>query len=100
MLNVLQIEPPVYLFLTLAGVAGTKLLDGVDLYQAEASELCVDRNVVIVPEKCIKNYDERPHTILKDVLDSVWNACGYQKSFNYKDDGSYANRQFRQYTFS
>jgi hypothetical protein len=96
----LHVEMPVYLFVTISGVSGVKLLDAaIPLYISEENTP-IDRDVVIVPEVCIENFDKQPHKILKDVFDSLWNACGRQKSLNYKEDGSYANRQLKQYTFS
>jgi hypothetical protein len=94
----LNVETPIYLFLTLAGVSGVKLLEIDPFYARENAP--IDRDVVLVPEVCIGNYERRPHAILKDIFDSVWNACGREKSPNYNDDGSYANRQLREYTFS
>jgi Schlafen, AlbA_2 len=92
--NKLDVEPPIYIFLTLAGFLGVKLLD--DAYEVPEAyaerNSPIDRDTVMIPEACIKNYNDPPPTILKDVLDSVWNACGKQKSLNYTEEGRYENR--------
>jgi len=96
--NKLDVAAPVYIFLTIARVFGVKLLDDViehaDFYAVKNAP--IDRDVVMIPEACIKNYNDPPHTILKDVLDSVWNACGKQKSLNYTETGQYENRTHKQ----
>ncbi|MGA7076589.1 MAG: hypothetical protein WBZ42_08635 [Halobacteriota archaeon] len=96
----LGVGTPAYLFLTLAGVSGVKLLDTDVQFPDAARNVPIDRDIVLIPEVCIDNYDKRPHATLKDVFDSVRNACGREKSLNYKDDGSYANRQLGRYTSS
>jgi hypothetical protein len=98
-LDKLNVETPIYLFLALAGVLGVKLLDGAVDPPYALENTPIDRDVALIPEVCIKNYDDPPHAILKDIFDSVWNTCGREKSLNYKEDGSYANRQYREYTF-
>ena len=90
----LNVEIPIYIFLTLAGVLGVKLLDDATYPSPEIraeKNAPIDRDVVMIPEACIKNYNDPPQAILKDVLDSVWNACGEQKSLSYKEDGRYEN---------
>jgi len=40
----------------------------------------------------IESSDKRPDIILKDVFNSVWQACGHHKSLNYNEDGVYINK--------
>jgi hypothetical protein len=91
--NKLNVETPIYVFLTLAGVLGVKLADDAEQFRERVAErnAPIDRDIVMIPEACIKNNNEPPQAILKDVLDSVWNACGKQKSLNYNEEGRYEN---------
>lgn len=88
----LGVATPVYIFLTLAGVAGVKLLYTDQEFPHAAKNVPIDRDIVVIPEACIENYNKPPQVILKDIFDSVWNACGRQKSLNYEEDGSYVNK--------
>jgi hypothetical protein len=89
----LGIATPVYIFLTLDGVSGVRLLD-TDAnfpFPYMTKNVAIDRDFVPLPKVSIESYDKRPDMILKDVFDSLWKACGHKKSLNYKDDGSYSN---------
>ncbi len=52
----------------------------------------IDRDVLLLPEVIIENYDEKASKILKFCFDALWNAFGYPKSENYSESGEWAPR--------
>jgi len=88
LLKTLNVELPIFVFLTLLGVKG---------YSMAASERfpfarshTIDRDILQLPEVIVENYDVRAEQVLKPCFDSIWNACGFPKSFNYNDEGEWA----------
>jgi hypothetical protein len=82
-LKTLTVEPPIFVFLTLLGVKGycmgsSKIDDLDELY-------AIDRDIILLPEITIENYQATAEEVLKPCFDSIWNACGFQNSWNYKD---------------
>jgi hypothetical protein len=71
MLQILEVDAPIFLFLTLLGVRGVRSLD-----DYRKSGYAIDRDELDFPEVCIKSYTQRPKMILKDVFSALWNACG------------------------
>jgi hypothetical protein len=53
----------------------------------------IDRNTAILPEVIVESLDADVPTVMKPIFDSVWNACGYARSFNYDDDGQWNPRR-------
>jgi len=77
-LKTLGVEPPVFLFLTLLGVRDYRLSRGYQIFDHG-----IDRDRLAIPEQIIKKFDEKLEHILRPCFDSIWNACGYPKCFNY-----------------
>ena len=94
-LKTLGVEPPVFLFLTLLEVRGYRLSHQ---YQAKRGGenlqfgLEIDRDKLEIPEKIIENFDERSNHILRPCFDSIWNACGYPKCYNYDEEGNWTDK--------
>jgi hypothetical protein len=88
-LKSLDIELPIFVFLTLIGVRGYKMM--YLKYQLVESESApIDRDILLLPEVLIESYDVKSERILKPIFDSVWNACGFPKSLNYDKNGEWA----------
>lgn len=86
-LQKLFVEPPILIFLTITGVKGYELY--ADPMRRFTTGHKIDRDVLYLPDVLLENYDLEPQTILKPVFDSVWNACGYKRSFNYSENGEW-----------
>ncbi|MDW8022595.1 MAG: ATP-binding protein [Nitrososphaerota archaeon] len=83
-LKILEVEPPVFIFLTLLGVKGYSMaVDSSRAYEAHS----IDRDILMLPEVVIESYDVDPKDILKPCFDSIWNACGFPRSLNYNMKG-------------
>jgi len=88
LLKTLNVEPPIFIFLTLLGVKG--YLMGVDTWRFWIDEAhTIDRDVLPLPEIIIESYDVRADVILRPCFDSIWNACGFPKDLYYNDEGEW-----------
>jgi len=90
-LETLNVEPPIFIFLTLLGVKGYSM--SVDPWEFDIDEVStIDRDILLLPEIVIDSYRVSAEDILKPCFDSIWNACGFSRSFNYNDAGEWAPR--------
>ncbi len=87
-LKLLKIEPPVFLFLSFIGYKGYRIIEREPLMMKES----IDRDILLLPEVIIENFEEEASQILKYCFDALWNAFGYSKSQNYNDEGEWARR--------
>jgi hypothetical protein len=82
-----QIELPAWVCLSLIGVKGYIMWTEDVRWGKKGS--CIDRDELIVTPIRIESYDSPADKILKSAFDSIWNACGYKKSFNYDENGNW-----------
>jgi len=89
-LKSLEVEPPIFIFLTLLGVKGYFM----DAYSdPDIDEIhTIDRDILQLPEVIIEKYDDRAEDVLRPCFDSIWNACGFPRSWNYNDEIEWAPR--------
>ncbi len=88
-LKELNIEPPIFIFLTLVGVRGYSM--GVDTWRYDIDEVCtIDRDILSLPEVVIDNYDVSAEKVLKPCFDATWNACGFPGSLYYNEQGEWS----------
>lgn len=85
-LKELNVELPIFIFLTLVGVKGYFMSFGQGMFK-ERGEYEIDRDILLLPEVIIENYDTAPEEFLKPCFDAMWNACGFPKSPNYNTAG-------------
>ncbi len=88
LLKKLNIEPAIFIFLSLLGVKGyTMAIKNFwgDVYP-------IDRDILLLPEVVIENYNVEAQHILKPCFDSIWNACGLPESLNYDENGDWNAR--------
>ena len=90
MLKKLNIEPPIFLFLSLLGVKGYTMDRKEGIFLDESYP--IDRDILLIPEVVIENYNVEPQHILKPCFDSIWNACGFPESLNYDENGNWIER--------
>ena len=90
-LETLNVELPIFIFLTLVGVKGYSM--AVDERRHWIDEVyTIDRDILLLPEVVIESYDVITKDILRPCFDSIWNACGFPKSLNYDDTGEWKER--------
>ncbi len=83
------INGPLYFFLSLIDMKDFRL--GVDSFFDQGETL--DRDLVLVPEVIIEAQAADLPALLKPAFDTVWNAFGYERSFNYDDAGNWKHRR-------
>lgn len=82
LLKNLNVSLPIFLFITMTNVKGYRYcINGFS--EGEA----IDKDTLIIPGIAINNYDIDMGSNLKPCFDSIWNACGMLKSYNYDEDG-------------
>lgn len=91
LLNTLNVELPVFLFLTLISVKGYSM--AVDEWRFSIDEIhTIDRDVLLLPEVIIESHDVKAEDVLKPCFDSIWNACGFPRDLNYNAKGKWTPR--------
>ena len=86
----LNVNPPIFIFLTITGIKGFKM--HVDPFKYFTSSYQIDKDVLLLPESLIETYDTEPKEILKPMFDLIWNACGFNGSFNFDENGNWIGR--------
>ncbi|MDD5014561.1 MAG: ATP-binding protein [Atribacterota bacterium] len=77
-LKEINIELPIFVFLTFVGVRGYFMF----VSEGRVSSLensGIDRDILLLPEVMIENYDTAPEEVLKPCFDALWNACGFPR---------------------
>ncbi len=49
----------------------------------------IDRPVLVLPDVLIEDYTVNVPTALRPIFDAVWNATGFDRSFNYDEAGNW-----------
>jgi hypothetical protein len=88
LLKTLIVELPIFMFLTLLQVKGYSMSVDRSRFSFDGVH-AIDRDVVLLPEIVIESYDVKAECILRICFDSIWNACGLPRSFNYDDTGEW-----------
>lgn len=84
----LKINPPVVVFLTLLGVNGYRITSSDLFFDSDENNL-INKDVLNLPETLVENYDTSSTSILRPMFDLVWNACGFEKSLNFDENGEW-----------
>jgi hypothetical protein len=84
-LQKVDVESPLALMLTLSGVKGlTMALD--PRWMAFRSHT-IDRDLLLLPEVIVQEYDRSAKEILKPLFTMVWQAAGFDRNYNYDQQG-------------
>jgi len=73
--------------LTLSGFVGYSMAARVNRYTSEPAPL--DRDVLIVPDVLIEDFDSTIASKVRPVFDMVWNSAGWSESQNYDEQGNW-----------
>ncbi len=54
----------------------------------------IDRDTLVLPEVFIEDYESiinesEVARTLRPIFDAIWNACGFERSYNYDEDGNW-----------
>lgn len=89
LLKELNVQPPLYVFLTLIEAKGFRLGLGTDRQFWHGEPSPFDRDVLPIPDVALEQLDTDGVKVLKPLFDAVWNAAGYERSLNYTDTGDW-----------
>lgn len=83
----LGVPPPVFVMISLLGVKGYKMAttDGYQLARASP----IDRDVLLLPEIIVEQFDQEASSLLRPAFDAVWQAAGFLRSAYYDADGNW-----------
>ncbi|MBN2005558.1 MAG: ATP-binding protein [Anaerolineae bacterium] len=91
-----NVEPPLYLFLTLTNLKGYQLAIAPDLawdYALDAT-VKIAKNIIELPEVILETLDVADATpILLPLFDLIWNAFGHLRSFNFDQNGKWTGQR-------
>jgi hypothetical protein len=87
----LELAPPIKMFSALLGCKGVKIYS--DWTFHDTSEHSFDRSPLYLPEIEIGRLDVEVQTVLRPWCDSVWQACGFEKSHNFDEHGIWRERR-------
>lgn len=88
LLRQLGIEPPIIVMLSMIGVKGLKMILG-PRYSFLRRVPVMDRDMLLLPEVLLEDFDKEPATILRPIFDAVWQSAGLAGSANYNKDGKW-----------
>jgi hypothetical protein len=83
----LGVDLPLWISLSLLGVKGYSMAVGPEVIVYEDHP--IEREDLILPEIEVTEREQPVEQILKPTFDSIWNACGYERSLNYDEKGNW-----------
>lgn len=87
LLAALGVAPPIVVMLSLVNVAGLKMDPKIGHAQTGRVAQPLRQNVLALPEQLIDSLNVEPDTILKPILDILWNAGGFARCLTYNAEG-------------
>lgn len=86
-LKLIEIDPPCFVFMTLLGIKGYSIEPNGPIRVRKIYS--IDRDILIIPEVIMENLDAETDEILRPIFDMIWNACGFERSLNYDQNGKW-----------
>lgn len=83
-LRVLGVDFPVALCLTLANVRGFRIASESRFFGEDSS---IDRDVLFAPPALVESESQSASSALRVPLDTIWQACGFERSPNFNAAG-------------
>jgi hypothetical protein len=83
-----EMEPPVFLMVSLLGVKGYWLAVRESLAHRPYASRTIDRDAVVLPEEVVEDLTSDPAQVLRPVFDGIWNAAGWPACLDYDEHGS------------
>ena len=86
-----EIAPPIWMFSALLDCQGVRIL----AHRAwrDVSEHAVDRSPAYLPELEITTLESNLDSLLRPWCDSLWQAAGLERSYNYDEQGVWCERR-------
>ena len=82
----LGIEPPIAVLISLLGVRGLRFaLDERAHFYSDTAERFIERNDLLLDPILLEEYDGEADRTLEGALNSIWQAAGWERSWNFND---------------
>ena len=78
------IDPPIFVMLSMVGIKGYELAVARERFN-NFQGYPIDRDVLLLPDFIIDNYEVEPASLLRPAFDAIWQAAGWDCSKNYKE---------------
>lgn len=88
----LGVEPPIFVLLSLIGVKGWSVWVDTFRYSVNAAQP-FDRDLLPLGAAMIEEPTAPPEVVMKEILDELWQASGWPRSFSYDENGNWAPRE-------
>lgn len=85
------LDVPIQMFTALVGCKGVRICT--DTSFRDLSDHGIDRSPAFFPEVEIGSLDEAPVKLLRPWCDTLWQACGMERSFSFDSDGNWRERR-------
>ncbi len=79
---------PLWISLSLLGVKGCRMALEPGAFYPRGQHP-IERNDLMIPEIEISDRGQAAEQVLKPAFDSIWNACGWERSENYDEQGNW-----------
>jgi hypothetical protein len=93
----LGIEPPLFVMISMLGVRGYCVKparsDDIDPFWWLDRAKPIDRDVLILPEIVVDNFEVDSAETMRPIFDAIWNASGWSRSLNYDDEGKWLDKR-------
>ncbi len=87
----LGVPPPFFIMLSLVDVSGYIMATRQPLWPDEVHP--IDRNVLLLPDILVEDYNVDLAAELRTVFDVVWQSAGWGGSLNYDEQGNWGGRR-------
>lgn len=84
----LGVAPPLVIILTLTEVFGYTMAVNRSRFPFH-DDYPIDRDVLLVDEVIVDNFESDAAKTMKPIFDAVWNATGWSRSMNYDQNGNW-----------
>ena len=81
----LQLQPPLFVMLSLVGVRGYKMSAGVFRNDGDS----IDRDTLFLPDIIVEDHDVSAARLLRPAFDALWQASGFERSPSYDLNGDW-----------
>src|SRR5205823_3975958 len=92
LLTTLDVGPPAIVHCTLLGAQGATLAvdQAFSLWHVNSP---FRQDLMRLPDVSVSDYGAEPTTVVKPILDALWQAAGFPRSFEYDDAGKWVPRR-------
>jgi hypothetical protein len=86
-LQKLEVQCPIIIVVTILEARGVGMDPNIVARWNDGAP--IDRNTLLLPDVVVEDYGCDVPNVLQPIFDAVWNACGFERSPNYDQDGNW-----------